>query len=233
MQKLLSAIVIASLSTLAAAQTAAPKPAAAEAKPAAKPGKAVSVKKEPAPTRRQAVEEATPVEEADPRIKLSEAELAIAKRVHVGEIPCELGAKVTVKPLRRDGFFLVVRGANRFVMHPVESRTGAIRLEDPVRGALWLQIGNKSMLMNQKEGKRLADECQSPEQAKFAAEMKPVNLLEAPKPAAPTAAAPSAAPAAPAAATAPAAGTAPASSAPQSKPNAPAAPAPGAPLPAY
>ena len=214
MQKLLSAIVIASLSTLAAAQTAAPQPAAAASKPAAKPGKPVSVKQVPTPTRRQAVEEATPIEEADPRIKLSEAELAIAKRVYVGEIPCELGAKVTVKPLRRDGFFLVSRGASRFVMHPVESRTGAIRLEDPVRGALWLQIGNKSMLMNQKEGKRLADECQSPEQAKFAAEMKPVNLLEAPKPAAP------------------AAGTAPASPAPQSTPNAPAAAAPGAPAPA-
>jgi aconitate hydratase 2/2-methylisocitrate dehydratase len=41
------------------------------------------------------------------------------------------------------------------------------------------------MLMNQKEGKRLADECQSPEQVKFAEEMKnppPINLLEpAPK----------------------------------------------------
>ena len=98
------------------------------------------------------------------------------------------------------------RGVNKFVMHPVESRTGAIRLEDPARGALWLQLGNKSMLMNQKEGKRLADECQSPEQLKFAAEMKnrpPVNLLEpapaaAPAPAnptAPAAAAPTPAPA--------------------------------------
>jgi hypothetical protein len=34
------------------------------------------------------------------------------------------------------------------------------------------------MLMNQKEGKRLADECQSPEQVDFAKNMKAVNLLE-------------------------------------------------------
>ena len=47
-------------------------------------------------------------------------------------------------------------------MHPVESRTGAIRLEDPQRGAMWLQLGNKSMLMSQKLGKRLADECHEP-----------------------------------------------------------------------
>ena len=63
-------------------------------------------------------------------------------------------------------------------MHPVESRTGALRLEDPVRGALWLQLANKSMLMNQKEGKRLADECQSPDQLAYAKSMKPVDLLE-------------------------------------------------------
>jgi hypothetical protein len=114
-------------------------------------------------------------------VKLNEAELDIARRIYVGEIPCELGAKVSVKPMKREGFFFVSRGINKFVMHPVESRTGAIRLEDPVRGALWLQLGNKSMLMSQKEGKRLADDCQAPEQLKLAQEMKnrPVeNLLD-------------------------------------------------------
>ena len=80
--------------------------------------------------------------------------------------------------MKREGFFFVSRGINRFVMHPEESRTGAIRLEDPVRGGLWLQLANKSMLMNQKEGKRLADECASPEQVAYAKNMKPVNLLE-------------------------------------------------------
>ena len=185
MRFVFATIAIAVFALSAQAQTAdkaAPaKPAAKAAQPAAKSTKPVAVKKSPAPTKRQAAEEAQPTEDYDPTNKLTEAELAIAKRVYVGEIPCELGAKVTVKPLKRDGFFLVSRGVNRFVMHPVESRTGAIRLEDPARGALWLQLGNKSMLMNQKEGKRLADECQSPEQVAFAQEMKnrpPINLLE-------------------------------------------------------
>ena len=57
-------------------------------------------------------------------------------------------------------------------MHPVESRTGAIRLEDPQRGAMWLQLGNKSMLMSQKLGQRLADECQSPAQLTYAEALK-------------------------------------------------------------
>jgi hypothetical protein len=196
MKFVFASILIASLAATANAQTQAPAAKPAEAK------KPVSVKKVPPASKRQAIEEATPTEEPDPSAKVTPAELEIAKRVHVGEIPCELGQKVTVKPLKREGFFLVSRGVNRFVMHPVESRTGAIRLEDAARGALWLQLGNKSMLMNQKEGKRLADECQSPEQIAFAKEMKnrpPVNLLE-PAPAAAPAAAPSATQTAPAAA---------------------------------
>ena len=179
MKLLLASIAIASLSVAAQAQTATPaaKPAAkaAPAKAAAKPV-----------SRREAVELSTPLEENDPADKLTPAELAIAKRVYVGDIPCELGAKVVIKARKREGYFLVTHGINRFVMHPVESRTGAIRLEDPARGALFLQIANKSMLMNQKEGKRLADECQSPEQAKFADDMKKgpaINILE-PSPAA-------------------------------------------------
>lgn len=171
MRKLFAAVVIASLSAAPAfAQGPATKTAAVK--------KSMSVKKSPAPTRRQAIEEATPTSEPDPSIKLSDAQLAIAKTVFTGVIQCELGQKVTIKPMKREGFFFVSRGINKFVMHPEESRTGAIRLEDPARGALWLQLANKSMLMSQKEGKRLADECQSPEQVAYAKSMKPVNLLE-------------------------------------------------------
>ena len=179
MKFLLASFLIASLSGAALAQAPA-----AGTKPADKPTSRAETRKalaKPAASRRQAIEEATPTEEADPADKLTAAELAISKRVHTGDIKCELGAHVKVTPRRREGYFLVSHGINRFVMHPVESRTGAIRLEDPERGALWLQLGNKSMLMNQKEGKRLADECQSPEQVKFAEDMKtrpPVNILE-------------------------------------------------------
>jgi hypothetical protein len=179
MEILFATALIAFLCTAAFAQ--APAGQLPAAKPAKKATKPVSVKKVPPATRRQAIEEATPLEDADPANKLTPAELEIAKRVYVGDIPCELGAKVVIKARKRDGYFLVTHGINRFVMHPVESRTGAIRLEDPEQGALFLQIANKSMLMNQKEGKRLADECMSPEQAKYADDMKKgpaINILE-------------------------------------------------------
>ena len=190
MKFLIATVLTASLSAAAVAQTTAPAAAKPAAKPAATKPAAKPAATKPAPavaSRRTAIELSTPLEDNDPTDKLTPAELEIAKRVYVGEIPCELGAKVVIKARKREGYFLVTHGINRFVMHPVESRTGAIRLEDPERGALFLQIANKSMLMNQKEGKRLADECQSPEQAKFAEDMKnrpPVNILE-PAPAKP------------------------------------------------
>lgn len=59
--------------------------------------------------------------------------------------------------------------------------TGTVRLEDARGGAVWLQIANKSMLMNQRLGQRLADECMSPEQIVVAEAIKknpPVSVLE-------------------------------------------------------
>lgn len=156
MRALLATLLIAATPALALAQSTAP------AKPAAKAKLKKSAK---LPTSAQkAVEEATPVDD-DPAVTLTPADLEVAKRVFVGDIPCELGATVHITPHKREGFFVVRAGIQRFRMQPVESRTGAIRLEDPRAGAMWLQLGNKSMLMSQKMGKRLADDCMSPAQA--------------------------------------------------------------------
>jgi hypothetical protein len=137
----------------------------AQTKPA--PGK----NKKLAHSAQKAVEEVTPIDE-DNTTQLNDEELAVAKNVYVGDLPCELGAKVKITPMKRAGFFMISTKNYRFRMHPVESRTGAIRLEDPQRGAMWLQLGNKSMLMSQKLGQRLADECQSPEQITYAEKLK-------------------------------------------------------------
>ena len=163
----------------------------APAKPAAK-APAAKGKGKLARSAQKAVEEVTPIDD-DPNVKLTDEDLEIAKRVDTGELPCELGATVHIRPARRDGLFVVTTKGYRFLMHPVESRTGAIRLEDPKRGAMWLQLGNKSMLMSQKLGQRLADECQSPKQKDMAEELKRhprPSILDAPQPAASAASAP-------------------------------------------
>ena len=69
----------------------------------------------------------------------------------------------------------------KYHMVPVATSTGAVRLEDAKGGAVWLQISNKSMLMNQKLGQRLADECQGAEQVVVAEAIRknpPLSLLE-------------------------------------------------------
>jgi len=113
---------------------------------------------------------------------LSPEELAIAERVEVGRVPCELGVVVNVAALATAPGYFDVWGKNfKFKMVPVVSSTGAIRLEDPVAGAVWLQLSNKSMLMNNKTGSRLADACMTPLQVAVAdamAKKPPPNLLE-------------------------------------------------------
>jgi Ni/Co efflux regulator RcnB len=166
------------IALIAAVALALPLAAVAQSTTPAKPAaKAETTKK--APPKRQvtrkaakAVEEVTPISD-DTNIVLSDADLEVAKRVSLGKAQCELGADVTVTADdKKPGFFTVSTKGQKYRMHPVESRTGAIRLEDPRAGAMWLQLGNKSMLMNQKAGLRIADECQTDAQVAFAAEMK-------------------------------------------------------------
>ena len=72
----------------------------------------------------------------------------------------------------RPGYFDVQIRNTKYRMIPVATTTGAIRLEDQAAGAVWLQILNKSMLMNHKQGQRLADECVSAEQRVIAEGLK-------------------------------------------------------------
>ncbi len=110
--------------------------------------------------------------------------VVVAEQVHTGRMTCELGNFVTVTADPQNaGAFVVQLKQHKFHMVPVVSSTGAIRLEDAQAGAMWLQLANKSMLMNSKIGQRMADECQSPGQAAVAQAMKlapPPSLLEGP-----------------------------------------------------
>ena len=113
---------------------------------------------------------------------LSPAELAIAQHVYLGRMACELGAFVNVSADGvSPGRFMVEGKGFKYHMVPVATSTGAVRLEDTKAGAVWLQISNKAMLMNQKLGQRLADECQGAEQVVVAEAIRknpPLSLLE-------------------------------------------------------
>lgn len=109
----------------------------------------------------------------NPHADLGPEELAIAQRIHQGVLPCERGTSVQVQAdVSRPGYFRVFGKGFRYRMHPVRTSTGALRLEDAQAGAVWLQLANKSMLMDQKKGRRMADDCAHPEQVAFANDMK-------------------------------------------------------------
>ena len=118
---------------------------------------------------------------------LAPEELSIAERVHVGHLPCELGASVQMTAdTNTPGYFHLQGKGYKYRMKPVSTSTGAIRLEDEKAGAVWLQLANKSMLMDQKNGRRLADECAHPDQVAFANDMKvnpPPALIDVSNPA--------------------------------------------------
>lgn len=109
-------------------------------------------------------------------------ELLIAQQIHVGHLPCELGATVRIEAdAAQPGYFNVHAKGLRYRMFPVQTSTGALRLEDKKAGAVWLQLANKSMLMDQKRGRRLADECAHPDQLAYAEAMKthpPPSLID-------------------------------------------------------
>ncbi len=180
---ILVAAALAMATTSVAAQTTTPNPAtSAASKPAAPPK---NLKVSPTASRTELKSAAQNVAAG---IEAAEAALAIADRVHVGRIPCELGAFVTVAADKQlPGYFDIQGKSFKYRMFPVPTSTGAIRLEDQKSGAVWLQLDNKSMLMNQKLGTRLADECMSPAQLVMTEAIKlnpPPSLLDVSKPAA-------------------------------------------------
>ncbi|MDR7306469.1 hypothetical protein [Rhodoferax saidenbachensis] len=116
-------------------------------------------------TKSRAVAPVFAVVEAEPA-ELSPEHLAVAQRVAVGTVPCELGAQVKISAHQTwAGRFVLEHGRQKYQMAPVPTSTGAVRLEDAAGGAVWLQLANKSMLMDQKLGRRLADECMNAGQA--------------------------------------------------------------------
>ena len=153
------------------AQTATPKPAAKSVK---------STKKAAAHKAAEFVLPAASAEQVD-----------AAERVYYGAYDCEFNQSIQIVANPKHASYVDIKhGKADYLMKPVLSSTGAIRLED-VRGeTLMVQIAAKSMLLNVKTGRRLVDDCISPKQR---------DLNEAAQAAKAAAAAAAAAPSAPAA----------------------------------
>ena len=86
-------------------------------------------------------------------------------RVNQGVSTCEFRQQVHIsESAAHPGYVDLSFKGKQWLMKPVISSTGALRLEDVRAETLFIQIRNKSMLMNQKTGQRLVDACVHPAQ---------------------------------------------------------------------
>ena len=77
-----------------------------------------------------------------------------------GAYRCDLGRRVDVRTVSSDMQTAVLKWNRRdYTLRAVDARSGALRYEDKGSGLVWLVIHNKSMLLDTRQGQRLADEC--------------------------------------------------------------------------
>ncbi len=104
----------------------------------------------------------------------SPEQMAAAERAQLGDYHCEFDQTLNVSAnAKAPGYVDVKFKKATYVMKPVVSSTGAIRLEDVTGRTLMVQIATKSMLLDTKLGQRLVDNCQTPDQLKAATAMAP------------------------------------------------------------
>ena len=72
---------------------------------------------------------------------------------------CDLGANIAVDRLDMEREVEIQWLKKRYVLQKVATTTGAYRYEDKSSGMTLIQIPTKTILLNAKEGQRLADEC--------------------------------------------------------------------------
>ena len=82
--------------------------------------------------------------------------------VALGSIHCADKVSVTIGESKaHHGQYDVMIGKAHYVAARIPTESGAVKLEDKHHGIVWLQMSNKSMLLNEKLAKRLATDCQS------------------------------------------------------------------------
>ncbi|HMC15165.1 MAG TPA: hypothetical protein VKI18_06010 [Albitalea sp.] len=106
-------------------------------------------------------------------------QIEAAELVYVGHYECEFDQAIDIKYHEAQlGYVDVQFGKSVYLMKPVLSSTGAVRLEDMRGETLMVQIGSKSMLLNTKTGRRLVDECVSPRQREAVEAAKQAKAAE-------------------------------------------------------
>lgn len=82
--------------------------------------------------------------------------------VPAGIYRCDLGRSVHVRQVSPDMLSAVVHWNKKdYTLRAVNARSGALRYEDAASGLVWLVIVGKSMLLDTRQGKQLANDCRT------------------------------------------------------------------------
>jgi hypothetical protein len=124
-----------------------------------------ATKKAPAASSKT-VKSAAPAELVPPPAEKDQIDAAL--QVFYGTYQCEFNQQIDIVASPKYLSYVEVKhGKTDYLMKPVLSSTGAVRLED-VRGeTLMVQIASKSMLLNVKTAHRVVDDCVSPKQREW------------------------------------------------------------------
>ena len=102
-----------------------------------------------------------------------------AELVYYGKYECEFNLTVDIAQSPKHSAYVTVKhGKGEWLMKPVLSSTGAIRLEDVKGETLMVQIASKSMLLNVVTARRIVDDCISPKQRELIEAAKAAKAAE-------------------------------------------------------
>ncbi len=159
---------------LAASTTPVLAADAAAAKPAAQAAPKAPAKAKPAAKSKKAAPAALALAAA------TDEQRSVAERVYYGAYECDFKQVIHITASEKHPAYVDLSfGKASYLMKPVMSSTGAVRLEDVKGQTLMIQIASKSMLMNVKTGSRLVDECVSHRQRLEIEAAKQAAALEA------------------------------------------------------
>ncbi len=83
-------------------------------------------------------------------------------RMSPGVYRCELNRQVHVRHVSHDQRSAVLTWNKRdYQLQAVSTQSGAMRFEDKVSGLAWISIVDKSLLLDTRTGKQLANDCRS------------------------------------------------------------------------
>lgn len=79
-----------------------------------------------------------------------------------GVYKCDMNRSVTVRSVEADLRTAVVHwNRHDYTMRAVNTQSGALRYEDAGSGLVWIVITSKSMLLDARHGKQLANDCKA------------------------------------------------------------------------